>query len=823
MSFPAGPPNPPQPPTAGRSPGQMPPWLPLAAGIGIVAVVAIVVAMVAGGGSKSGSTTSGAAVSTSVTTTLGTTTTAETTTTTTAGPAAGGSWSVLVYGLGDNNLEADLLDDLNEMSTVPAANLTFFALADRTPDYTDAPLGAIPDWETAKLLLIGPGSFTEVEDLGELDLGDPAVLADFVARGIQDYPADHYALIFWDHGSIQGIGSDQSHGDGLSLPEIAAGVREGLTRAGIDRLDIIGFDACLMAAYEVAAAVGPVADYMIASEEVEPNDGWDYTAFDHLAAQPDTVTAVSLGTEIVNRYVGTSGPNDPTVTMSLVDLSLADDLVAALDGFRGTVSADMASFGSAIGRGRQAAPSFGASPLPEEDFYMVDIGAFLQNLTTGEAPLSDAASAALAVFDEMVIASSAGQAATQATGLAIHFPPYQDYYYENWYLATAAPVWPDFLDAYYAAGQDIPADKRPSFAAIQNEASHYFDEFGLNVEAAFDDAAVDNIVAAVLYTGVVGDDGTTTFIGEDQGLYEGNQAVGSNDLTQLILDDGEDRAVAYQDISFSEDFNTFVLDVPLAYYPPGSTTEYQNVTLHLTYDVTTEEFTEGFYYQDEFGTIGEFQTDPAGLIRPKMLEWRADGTYEWVWTTDIGLWADLPNLTYSFEKLEPGTAIYAELTVWDYGGNSDFAAVSATVPAGESAWASCSNAMFGYQFDYPAEWFVWTADTPDLECSYVDIASMEGLSADDAFNQAALTVEVLDDEGLALAVDFFQTNAVTQESVTVAGLPATAYQSAMGDWGFRAFVVPLEPGSTVVIARWGEVDESLIQFADRVAESFVIG
>jgi hypothetical protein len=805
----------------------MPLWLPVAAGIAVVALAAVVVATVAGRGSKSdtssaaGSSTTAAVVTT--TTTAGTTTTSGTTTTTTQPqPEAGGSWTVLVYGLGDDNLEADLLIDLQEMAAVPPADLVFVALVDRIPGYSDAGLGDIANWEDTKLLSVTPASFTEEADLGELNLGDPAVLTDFITRGIAGHPADHYALILWDHGSIAGVGSDQSHQDGLSLPEIATGIRAGLDAAGVDRLDIVGFDACLMAAYEVAAAVAPVADYMIASEEFEPASGWDYSAFDLLAAQPDEVTARSLGEEIVRRYVDTSGPSDPTVTMSLVDLSLADDLVAALDGFRTAVTPDMASFASAIGRGREGAPSFGGSPLPEEDFFMVDIGVFLQNLTKDDPPLGDSAAAALAVFDEMVLASGAGDAAGDATGLAIHFPPYLDWYWKGWYLATEAPVWPEFLDAYYAAGESIPADKRPSFAPIDNEASFYFDEYGITVEAAFNEGAVDNIVEAVLYTGVVGDDGTITFIGEDQGFFQGNQAAGFNDLTVLILDDGEDQARAYQDISYSEDLNTLIIDVPVAYYPPPITTEHQDVTLHLTYNVTTDEFTQGFYFQDEFGTIGEFQTDPAGLIVPKMLEWRPDGTYEWVYTSGIGLWADLPHLLYDFETLEPGTDLHAELTVWDYGGNSDYASVEATVPTGEAAWASCSNTVVGFQVEYPADWFQWQPSTPSLACAYFDPASMEGLTADEAFQQAALTLEGLSGPALTEAVSYFEERAVSREEVSVAGVTATVYQSAPGEWGFRAFVVPLGPAAAdgaLVVARWGEVDQSLIDMADRVAAS----
>jgi len=810
----------------------MPLWLPIAAGVAVVAVATLAVVLVAGGGTKSATTTTQQAATSSTTTTSTTAGTSTTTTSTTipSGDEAGGSWTVLVYGLGDNNLEADLLTDLQEMAAVPAAALEFVTLVDRTPDYTDRELPGVGNWSTAKLISITPGSFVEEGDLGELDLGDPQVLADFVVQGIQGHPADHYALILWDHGSIAGVGSDESSGDGLTVPEIAAAVRGALDTVGLDRLDLLGFDACLMAAFEVAAAMPGLADYMIASEEVEPNTGWDYSAFDVLAAEPDTITARRLGEVIVNRYVTTTAPRSPGVTMSLLDLSAVGDLVTALGGLNGAVAPEMATLAPVIGRGRNNSPSFGGAAVPEEDFYMVDLGDLLQRWSRQDPPLGDAAAAALDILDRVVLASETGEASSGATGLTVHFPPYSEYYYEAWYRSTEAPVWPEFLDAYYAAGTQIPADKRPSFAPIDNLASFYFDDFGLSVEAVFEAGAVENIVEAVLYTGVVGEDGTVTFIGEDQGLYEGNQAVASNDLTRLILDDGQDQAYAYQDISFSEDLTLFTLDVPLAYYPPGVApggSDYLDLTLKLTYNATSGDFTEGFYASDEFGTVSEFTADPEGLLVPWMLTWYPDGTIEWVQTSDVGLWADLPNLLYDFEKLPVGTDLYAELYVFDFGGNSDFASVETAVPAGEADWAFCSNDAWGFEVSYPADWYVWDPSTPDLACNFFDPSSMEGLTADEAFDQAALTVEVYEVADFLEVLGFLDANSVLMEDATVAGRYAVRYESVRGEWGFRAYTIQLgdgDPGDpTLVVAAWGQVDDSLEALADRVAASLVLG
>ena len=81
-------------------------------------------------------------------------------------------------------------------------------------------------------------------------MGDPQTLVDFVSWGVKEFPAQHYALMLWDHGSSwAGIAFDDTDGEkGISLPELDAALR---TSSNPDRrsskLDLIGFDACLMA------------------------------------------------------------------------------------------------------------------------------------------------------------------------------------------------------------------------------------------------------------------------------------------------------------------------------------------------------------------------------------------------------------------------------------------------------------------------------------------------------------------------------------------------------------------------------------------------
>ena len=40
-----------------------------------------------------------------------------------------------------------------------------------------------------------------VQPLREVNMGDPNTLKEFIVRSVQTYPADHYALVIWNHGT----------------------------------------------------------------------------------------------------------------------------------------------------------------------------------------------------------------------------------------------------------------------------------------------------------------------------------------------------------------------------------------------------------------------------------------------------------------------------------------------------------------------------------------------------------------------------------------------------------------------------------------------
>lgn len=161
-----------------------------------------------------------------------------------------------------------------------------------------------------------------------MNMGDPETLAWFIDFGLGYAPAEETALILWDHGGGPMIGicrDDLYDKDMLSLEELTSALSGGL---GSRRLSWIGFDACLMSSLEVAEAMTPFADYMIASEETEPGSSWDYTFLNDLSRQR---SPGELGKAIVDRYIAQPLTGKPLLTLSCLDLSGAGEICAAAD------------------------------------------------------------------------------------------------------------------------------------------------------------------------------------------------------------------------------------------------------------------------------------------------------------------------------------------------------------------------------------------------------------------------------------------------------------------------------------------------------------
>ncbi len=166
---------------------------------------------------------------------------------------------------------------------------------------------------------------------GNRNMGDPATFTDFAAWCDQNYRSERNMMIIWDHGagSVNGVCFDENYSyDSLDMTELGYALKNAKLSC---KYDIIGFDACLMATVETMVTVHDYADYMIASQEIEPSCGWELkTAAETFSKETDPV---KTGKSICKNYIKRckeKNEQDYVSTMTLIDLKKTDDLLNQL-------------------------------------------------------------------------------------------------------------------------------------------------------------------------------------------------------------------------------------------------------------------------------------------------------------------------------------------------------------------------------------------------------------------------------------------------------------------------------------------------------------
>lgn len=171
------------------------------------------------------------------------------------------------------------------------------------------------------------GELKLIETLENASMGEAETLSDFLSWGKENYLSENNILILWDHGSgpVNGVCFDENYRfDPLTLTEL----KEAFGNAGPDvKFSIIGFDACLMANIETASVVSDHADYMVASEEIEPPGGWDYKALAETFASGED--GLELGKKICDSYMEKSASygKENYATLAVYDLSLMNGMI----------------------------------------------------------------------------------------------------------------------------------------------------------------------------------------------------------------------------------------------------------------------------------------------------------------------------------------------------------------------------------------------------------------------------------------------------------------------------------------------------------------
>ncbi len=371
-------------------------------------------------------------------------------------------WTVLVYLDGDNNLEQPGIWDVNEMESAGSSDrVNVLVQLDRTEGYSsdDGNWTGTRRYKITADTNLNRISSTVLTDLGEVNMGDPNTLADFVAWGIASYPAEHYALVLWNHGSgWLGIAFDDttSDADGLTMPEIDQALTQALNETGVEKLDIIGFDACLMAQIDVFQRMVPFAKYSVASEEVVPGLGWDYEAIlQNLYADP-TMDGKTWAGHLVSDYLNFYEKESPDefVTMSAVDLSMLPFVTGSLESLAKELQTNPTAVASAIGDARNGAEGYALMYPEDANFYAsIDMGHFLAILSQlSSGSVKETADAVLQAMQNAIITAGHGAGFSQANGISLYFPRTAEFFSTRYRQESNLTFWNDFLASYHGVG-----------------------------------------------------------------------------------------------------------------------------------------------------------------------------------------------------------------------------------------------------------------------------------------------------------------------------------------------------------------------------------
>lgn len=266
-----------------------------------------------------------------------------------------------------------------------------------------------------------------LEEQSLSNMGDKETLTSFLKFCTDNYPAERTMVLFWNHGggSVSGAEFDANYYyDSLTLDEFRTAFSEVFTPdANTPPIDLIGFDACLMATIDTASTFRDVSRYMVASEELEPGNGWYYSGWLKALASDPKMDGATLGRAICDAYVQGCqlADTDDDITLSLTDLSKIGPLLDAYNDM-GTEAlshtVENPEFYVDFSRGAITAESYGGNTQEQGYSNMVDLGHLARN---NIHLLPGTSEKLLAALDDCIIYRINGPYRSESSGLSCYY------------------------------------------------------------------------------------------------------------------------------------------------------------------------------------------------------------------------------------------------------------------------------------------------------------------------------------------------------------------------------------------------------------------
>lgn len=344
-------------------------------------------------------------------------------------------WTFLVYLNAANNLQEFSVLNVNQMEKIGSTADVNVVIQWKQAGCSSC---GNPAWLGTRRYYVQRDNDTNtinsrlVQDMGQsIDMGDWRELHNFVQWGQQNYPADHYALVIWNHGagwrptrsnrlepSFRSVSIDDSTNSEIQIWQLPSALDV------TPKLDMVVFDASLMQMTEVAYEIRNSAKLVVGSEESPPGEGYAYDTFlSDLTGNP-SLDPFSFGTQIVTRTYDYYQANFPVgsdqrsrITQSAIDLSKMQAVADNLNAFANTLNAHTSDSAAAMQTARNSAQTYAYADNKDLWDYaeLIRTGATATDLKNAAVNMQTAITNAL-------IAERHSSGRPNSHGLAIYVP-----------------------------------------------------------------------------------------------------------------------------------------------------------------------------------------------------------------------------------------------------------------------------------------------------------------------------------------------------------------------------------------------------------------
>jgi hypothetical protein len=318
-----------------------------------------------------------------------------------------GTWTIMVYMNAANDLSTYSLSNFTQMQMAATAGTAVRTIV-QWKQVSSLPYPAQFNGTRRYLIQPSQGSTIAsqlVQDLGVgVDMGKYQTLTGFINWAKTYYPAQHYALIVWDHGAgwqrgesrikTRAVSFDDESGSAIQTWELSQGL-------GNNQFDILAWDASLMQMAEVADEIRSKVTYIAGSEESPPGSGYPYNlALGPFYKNPNQ-SALTLSKSFVDAMVnGYATDSQDKITQSVIDTSKLPAVLTSINDLGAALDANVGAIGPAIKTARGSTQSYSlADGFNYFDLYdlssKLDAGISIAAINTADAEVRAAVSGAI--------------------------------------------------------------------------------------------------------------------------------------------------------------------------------------------------------------------------------------------------------------------------------------------------------------------------------------------------------------------------------------------------------------------------------------------